>query len=180
MPEKQKYGVVYQDKDYAGFFRRMAGLTVDISIVMALLFLGVESDTWAFNHFADDYTRPYLLYASLIFSYLYLTIVRASSIGSIGLRLSDTRIETIFGKKPGLIRMSCRLLFLLVGPLNILADIFFINVVRERRSIRDCFCNTIVVRRAAVPIERNAPVHIAKIYAFGLNLMYESCNSAHT
>src|SRR5690606_17198760 len=114
------------------------------------------------------------------FAYIYLTFVKASSFGTFGQRFTKTRIETIYGERPSQARMTLRLLYWVFGPINFVTDLVFMLAIKERRSIRDCFCNTIVVRQNAVPIESQAPVRIARIYAMGLNLMYESCNSGHS
>ncbi|OZG71638.1 hypothetical protein BTA51_20390 [Hahella sp. CCB-MM4] len=171
-------GVVYEEEDYAGFWRRLLTLLVDLFIVWSLVFVGFKLDVWANNH--EYYDDLYCSYFSLALAYFYLTTMKASSFGSIGQRLTNTRIETIFGSRPGQMRMTLRLLFWLLGPVNFLTDLFFITVVKERRAIRDCFCNTIVVKRSATPIDKTAPIRVARIFAFGLNLMYESCNSNYS
>lgn len=173
------YGVKYRDEDYAGFFRRVMVMAIDVVVVFVIVVLGCASDIMACDNF-EYYDGNYGLYVSLALAYLYLTSLKVSKIGSIGQRLTRTRVETIFGKCPGQIRMTLRLFFWVFGPINFLTDLFFITIIKERRSIRDCFCNTIVVKRASEPVESQVPIHIARIHAFGLNLMYESCNSEYS
>lgn len=178
MDKHQRYGVIYKDEDYAGFVPRMAIMAVDSALVLLVTGMGFWADTLLFEG-TEYYGSYYLFCASLVIAYLYLTTLKASKYGTLGQRLTATRIETIYGDRPGQLRMTMRLLYWILGPVNSITDIVFMLVVKERRSIRDCFCNTIVVRRGAVPIERNAPVRVARIFALGLNLMYESCNGGY-
>lgn len=179
MPEPLGYGVIYRDEDYAGFLRRTAILLIDLAIVIPLLGAGIWVDTSLYDN-TDFWDEYYALYVSLFVAYLYLTTLKASKYGSLGQRITDTKIETIYGSRPSQLRMSMRLLYWILGPINFLTDLVFMLAVKERRSIRDCFCNTIVVRRNAEPIDTHAPVHVARIYALGLNLMYETCNSGYS
>ena len=125
----------------------------------------------------DDF---YFTYISSVISFIYLTKIKTTKTGTLGQILTKSRIETIYGTKPGLVRMTARLLFWVVGPLNFVIDILFIAMIKEKRAVRDCICNTIVVKKSAVPIETEVPIYVTRVFALGLNLMYESCNSENS
>ena len=179
MDKYQRYGVVYKDEDYAGFIRRIFIMVLDLAIALLVIGIGFWLDD-LLHESSEYYDSSYCFYASLFVVYLYLTLLKSSRFGSIGQRLTNTKIETIYGKRPKQGRMTLRLLYWVLGPFNFLTDLVFMLAIKERRSIRDCFCNTIVVSRDAEAVDSHAPVRVTRIYALGLNLMYESCNSVHS
>jgi uncharacterized RDD family membrane protein YckC len=167
-------GVKYRDPDYAGIIVRTAISAIDLFVVLLVLALSLVIDIWLIDDI-QVFSDYYLTYAVLFISYIYLTTLKASRFGTLGQLITKTRIETIRGKRPGQLRMTCRLLFWLFGPANFLTDLVFLTMIKEKRSIRDCFCNTIVVKKCSEPLAQAVPVRITRVYAFGLNIMYESC-----
>ncbi len=179
MSEPLGYGVIYKDEDYASIFRRISIMLIDVLIVLPIIGAGIWFDMLMYDN-TTYYDSNYALFVAAFISYLYLTTLKASKYGSLGQRLTKTRIETIYGERPGQSRMTMCLLMWILSPINLLTDFVFILAVKEKRTIRDCFCNTIVVRDDAKPIDAHVPIHVSRIYALGLNLMYESCNSGYS
>lgn len=54
--------------------------------------------------------------------------------------------------------MIFRLIFWGVGPLNVIADIAWVTLNKEKRTVRDSMSNTIVVKRSAKPISTDAEI----------------------
>jgi len=172
------WGVIYKDEDYAGIFRRLVILLLDFSVIVSLMYGGILFDEWNFDNSAT-YDNYYFYYLMIVVAFLYLTVIKTSKFGTLGQLVTKTRVETIYGSKPNFFRMTLRLLFWFFGPLNLITDILFMGMIKEKRSVRDCICNTIVVRKKAVPIEKDKPIHVARVFALGMNLMYESCNDGN-
>lgn len=169
-------GVKYKDSDYAGLLVRLVILSIDLTVVSVFFISCIYLDSFLMDQY-ENYTHFYFAYVSLVVSFIYLTKIKTTKIGTLGQVMTGTRIETIYGTKPGLIRMTARLLFWLVGPLNFVIDLMFLAMIKEKRAVRDCICNTIVVKKSAAPIETGVPIRVTRVLALGLNLMYESCNS---
>jgi len=167
------FGVKYEDSEYLGLLSRLVILVLDLGAVFIILGLGV--------YFNEIYLYDnYITYTAIFICYLYLTIVKTSSIGTLGQIVTQSRILTIYGKKPSFIRMNFRLLFWTIGPMNTLSDIAFMTFIREKRTLRDCYSDTIVIKKNALPIETDIPVYFTRIFALGLNIMYRSCYSKNS
>ena len=72
--------------------------------------------------------------------------------------------------------MIFRLIFWGVGPLNVIADIAWVTLNKEKRTVRDSMSNTIVVKRSAKPISTDAEIRNVRVFFFGLNFLYSTAN----
>ena len=106
----------------------------------------------------------------LLFAYLYLTVIKASRLRTVGYRIVGARIVTLKGERPSVFRMTLRLFLWVLGPLNVIADLIWLGVDRDRQSLRDHYTGTLVVKAAAQPIGEG-PIHLAYVQAFALSLM---------
>ena len=167
------FGVRYEDSKYLGLFSRLVILSLDLLVVIITLGLGI--------YFNEMYSSDnYIIYMAIFICYLYLTVIKASNIGTLGQIVTKSKILTIYGKKPSFLKMNFRLLFWAIGPLNTLSDLAFMTFIREKRTLRDCYSDTIVIKKNALPIETDIPVYFTRILALGLNIMYRSCYSKNT
>jgi uncharacterized RDD family membrane protein YckC len=171
-------GVRFNDSAYLGFFSRLVIFILDLIVVISICSIGIYFNIGQQVGEASD--NNYILYAALFLSYLYLTIIKASKIGTLGQIVTKSRILTIYGKRPSFIRMNFRLMFWAIGPINTLSDLVFLTFIREKRSLRDCYSDTIVVKKGTEPVEVDIPVYFTRIFALGLNIMYRSCYSKNT
>jgi uncharacterized RDD family membrane protein YckC len=87
--------------------------------------------------------------------------------------ITGTKILHISGKKPSLLCMTYRLLFWIIGPVNILADLAWVSLNREKRTLRDSLCDTIVVKKKAIPIS-NSEIRKIRVMALGFHFLYKS------
>lgn len=160
-------GVYYETRDYIGLGRRLLILAIDLAVLGAG-WLIVEIISAA--GFVSDATYGMLGIGLLLFAYLYLTVVKASRLRTLGYRIVGARIVTIKGERPSIFRMSYRLMLWVVGPLNVIADLIWLGVDRDRQSLRDHFAGTYVIGATATSVGEG-PVHLAYFQAFTLSLM---------
>ena len=150
-------GVVFERKSYAGLGRRTTAIVVDVLVLWV---------AWI----AIAYTWYYLLRrgeAPLLESWLswvvvcavYLTVLKASRVRTIGYRIAGLRLVDWQGEQPRIRRMLLRLV-LCVMPLsnfgtsailNGVIDFFWLTADPHRQTLRDKLAGTYVVRSHAQP-----------------------------
>jgi uncharacterized RDD family membrane protein YckC len=172
---KTKTGVVFTEKDYAGFMIRLIIMAIDLTIIYLVFLAGYQVDEVLYQNYGIDSPMAYLYVPALI-SYLYLTVAKASSYGSIGQMLTNTKILHISGKRPNIFQMSYRLLFWLAGPFNFVYDLAWIGLNKEKRTLRDSLCNTIVVKRNAEPTSNHTQIRNVRALVFGFHFLYDTPN----
>lgn len=171
--ETDSTGVVFKEEDYAGFWRRLIILIVDLFVVIVITTPCYLADSYRYEEYYSD-NELVFFYVGMFLSYLYLTVLKASKIGSIGQIVTGTEILTIRGRRPNIFLMTYRLLFWLVGPVNFIADLAFIYMNKEKRTLRDGLCNTIVLKRSADPISNTAEIRNIRVMVFGFYILYQS------
>jgi uncharacterized RDD family membrane protein YckC len=161
-------GVYYATVDYAGILRRALGQAVDLGVT---LFVG-----WVlFSAFAagppqaDGFRKPFLM--TLAFAYIYLTVIKPSPLRSLGYMLTDTKVVTLRGQRPSILRMTFRLLLWILGPFNVLYDLIWMGISDDRQCLRDMYAGTYVIKAHAQPAGRGN-IHLAPFFALGYALMY--------
>ena len=172
-------GVKYADDAYLGLFPRLLLIVTDTVVALIIIIIGFSSDIWLIEN-TFNYDSYYSTYTSLLLTYLYLTTIKTAKFGTLGQLITKSKIVTIYGEKPSQLNMSFRLFIWVLGPVNYLSDLIFLTMIKEKRTLRDCYCDTIVIKKNAIPIEENIPVRFNRIFAMGLNLMYRSCYNANT
>jgi len=172
-------GVKFEDGAYLGLFSRLILVLVDSFIAFIVLIIGISIDLWLIET-TSNYASYYATYSSMLVTYVYLTFLKTSKFGTFGQLFTKSKILAIYGKKPTQLKMSFRLFIWVLGPFNFISDLVFLTMIKEKRTLRDCYCDTIVVKKGAEPIEINIPVKFNRVFAMGLNLMYRSCYNANT
>ena len=143
-------GQFYERKDYAGLFRRLVIIAVDLG-VLAGLYLAVSALDGAIRRDDGPFLSPAAFYSWLALVYTYLVVLEASPIGTLGFLLTGVRIVTLDGRRPSILRMTFRLLFWILGPINALVDLFWLTGDAYRQTLRDKFSGTLIIRKGAVP-----------------------------
>lgn len=141
----------FDEKDYAGPIRRVVILGIDIVALIGLSFAVAAGMFFCRPPGTVDLpasTLPLVLLAS----YIYLTLVQRSRIGSLGYLLTGVRIVDIEGRRPSLLRMTVRLIPLLPVPWSLLFDLGWMLDDPNRQTLRDKWAGTFVVRRKARPL----------------------------
>ena len=162
-------GVYFNLEHYAGFFRRMFAILVDLAVVIIAGF--VLLFTLAALTPETEYRLDRLLYAWIAICWLYLSVLKPTSLSTLGYRLLGIKIVTTKGEKPSFLRMTFRLLLWFLGPINFAIDLIWLGIDSERQTLRDCFSGTYVVRRNAEPLG-TAPTRLSRYCAAGMTLVY--------
>jgi len=161
-PEREKTrptGVYYPLTSYAGILRRFAVVLIDGFFL--LLVLCVAS---AILEALPTPLKDFLLVKVwILFSYLYLSVLKSTRAGTVGYLLTGVRLVDLRGERPSLWRTLYRALFLVLGPITLLIDIFWIGGDDNRQSLRDKLAGTYVIRRSAQPAGRG-PIAAHRVF----------------
>ena len=143
-------GVYYATEDYAGLVRRFVIIGVDfmvICFVPAIIIVLIFDLPKNIDHIFSS-----KMYVFLLFSYLYLAIIKRSDWGTVGYRLTGVRIVNLKGKRPSLWQMTFRFLLLVFGPFHILIDLFWLGGDDYKQTLRDKIVGTYVIKHDALPL----------------------------
>lgn len=161
--------VVYADGDYAGLFRRLIVVVVDMLVLVAVLFM-VLIVAALFEDGGED-AVALLMWLWVAFVYLYLAVLKPSRVRTAGYWLTGVRIVTHKGERPSVLRMTFRLLLWGFGPVNPLVDFFWLGGDHHRQTMRDKFAGTYVIKRHAAPVGRGK--RVTAYYNFlGMSLVF--------
>ena len=138
-------GVFYALADHAGILRRLCIVAVDFAVLLGLgALLFVAGDRW-------EWIPQCPVELWLLAVYLYMAVLKMTPWGTVGYLLTGVRLVDLRGRRPSLWRVTLRLIFLVLGPINMLFDIIWLGGDPNRQSIRDKFAGTYVIRKRAVP-----------------------------
>ncbi len=146
---EESEGVYYDRKSYAGFWLRFIVDIIDFSFIIAVSIIFTAPIIRAFSFSEQIIPVIILLWAGLWFAYFVL--LKRSECGTLGYCLCKVRILNLKGERPGISALSFRLMFALIGPLNILFDLLWLSGDENRQALRDKFAQTYVVKKNASP-----------------------------
>ena len=161
-------GVIFDKSDYVGVLRRLTTMIIDFGIVLTIIIIGAIIDS---SQSMID-SSIYISYFTAAFTIFYLTFGKTSNFGTIGQKITKIKIVSLKGKKPNFFQMFIRLLLAIAGPISIVSDLGFVGINREKRTIRDCIANTIVVNKSATPIITDAEIVFTRIHFLGISINY--------
>jgi uncharacterized RDD family membrane protein YckC len=156
-------GVYYKIEDYGSLLRRFLAIAVD-SVVLILLSLLIA---WIWSFFAEPpelnpafeygwlsmaFISPGYFWCCLLVSYIYMTVVKASKLRTLGYRITGLRVVNLQGVRPSIFQMTWRFILLAFGPIDFLADLIWLGGDDNRQTIRDKIAATYVIRPDAIPI----------------------------
>ena len=151
--------VYYDIHDCAGFWRRAASLVVDLVAIalITIFFLWVLSTVGLVSMDVDPTPRTLALLC--VPAYVYLTVLKRSSVRTPGYWLTGLRIVDLKGRPPSMFTMSLRLAWWLLGPINPILDFLYLSEDEQRQTIRDKLMGTLVVKVAAHPAGHGAKTY---------------------
>ncbi|MEZ6062383.1 MAG: RDD family protein [Planctomycetaceae bacterium] len=159
-------GAYFRREDYVGLARRMAILAVDLMVLIVLFFV-IGIVVLSVTDISDEQFS--LLFG--VISWLYLSVLKASRIRTVGYWLLDARIVNLKGETPSVFRMTFRFLLCLFGPFSFIFDLLWVSTDDHKQTLRDRFSGTCVIRRHAEPAGR-AAIRLVSYNALGFNLTY--------
>jgi len=160
---RTKDGVYYKIEDYGSLLRRFLAIAADL-VVLILLSLLIA---WIWSFFAEPpelnpafeygwlsmaFISPGYFWCCLLVSYIYMTVVKASKLRTLGYRITGLRVVNLQGVRPSIFQMTWRFILLAFGPIDFLADLIWLGGDDNRQTIRDKIAATYVIRPDAVPI----------------------------
>lgn len=143
-------GVYYDREAYAGFWLRLIVDVIDISVIMTISIISTTFFMRVFSPSEQSISVHFLLWAGLWFSYFVL--LKRSSFGTLGYKLCKVRVVNLRGERPGILALTFRLIFAVIGPLNMLLDLIWLSGDENCQALRDKFAQTYVVKQDAKPI----------------------------
>jgi uncharacterized RDD family membrane protein YckC len=99
-----------------------------------------------------------LLVCAAIF-FCYFVLLKRSKGGTLGYRVGGIRIIGLDGEHAGILALTLRMLFMVLGPINYLLDIAWLASDEHRQALRDKFADTYVVRREVEPVGSGKVIH---------------------
>jgi uncharacterized RDD family membrane protein YckC len=162
-----KTGVYFAKKDYAGLGRRLLILLIDAAVILAAWTI----PALIVNALAIPVSLEIFAWTWFLAAVAYLTILEASSIGSVGFLVCGVRIVTLRGERPSVARMGARLAICTIGPFSLPVDLIWLAGDDRRQSLRDRIAGTYVVRKSAEPAGRG-PIRAATLMFLGMTLSY--------
>jgi len=169
--------VVYRREDYVGALRHLVIFAVDLLVILLVVF-PLSLLPAFFLHSLSAAFDSYSIVFPLLFTWLYLVVLKPSRVRSPGYWVTGTRIVTINGGKPSPVCMTLRLaytlLWLIAAPIGFFfIDLLWTTVDDERSMLRDLLAETRLIRNKAKPIGRGRIV-FSFYTAFGFTLLYTS------
>ena len=160
-------GAYFLPSDYVGLVPRIAILVVDLA-TLAALYMIVGIIVLNFTEISDD--QFLVLFA--VMAWLYLTVLKASRIRTVGYQLLGARIVNLKGEKPSIFRMTFRFLLCLFGPFSFIFDLLWVSTDDQKQTLRDRFAATCVIKHSAEQAGQ-AEIRFVFYNALGFNLMYQ-------
>jgi len=139
-------GIYYAQDAYAGPGRRLLILLVDMLAFLVLAVLLLVLFSFLPRTVVTGHAVTICL---MLLSFSYFAILKRSSIGTLGYLLAGVRIVDLAGNQPSIRRMLFRSLFIVIGPFNLILNIFWIGNERDSQSLRDKLVGTYVIRKKA-------------------------------
>jgi uncharacterized RDD family membrane protein YckC len=162
-------GVYFNREEYASFWLRLIVEVIDISVIMAISIASTVFITEYFSVSKQLINFIFLLWVGLWF--VYFVLLKRSSFGTLGYKLCKIRVVNLYGEPPSILALTFRLMFAILGPLNMLFDLIWLSGDDNRQSLRDKFAKTYVVKRNAIAIGTGKLTY-RDYYFLGYSLMF--------
>ena len=162
-------GAYFIREDYLGVARRLLIDVVDLPVAVALTALALGLARLVAPGL--DVEGVLLLLGGAIF-FAYFVLLKRSRFRTLGYILAGARIVDLRGGRPGILRLTARLLFALAGPLNFVFDVLWLAGERDRQALRDKFAGTYVVRQDAVPAG-SGPIVLRTYMFWGMTFLFK-------
>lgn len=148
------FGVYYRNGDYADFASRAAVMLVDLLFILLFSFIATGI-LWGLAPRRLNFPAV-MIEIIVLFSFFYLTIIKASKLRTLGYILIGVRIVDLKGKRPSFFKMVFRYLLLTLGPLSLIPDILWLIGEPTKQTFRDKVSGTYVIKKDAEPMGTGA------------------------
>lgn len=162
-------GVYFHREEYAGFWLRLIVEVIDISVIMAISIASTMLITEFVSVSEQLINFIFLMWTGIWFAYFVL--LKRSGFGTLGYKLCKVHVVNLCGERPSILALTLRLMFAIIGPLNILFDLIWLSGDDNRQALRDKFAKTYVVKRNAIAIGTGKLAYY-DYYLCGWHLMF--------
>ena len=170
-------GVRYRLEDCLGVGRRFLIDLIDVPVAVLLSALAVGAARTVAPEAAGDLDVVLLL--SSIVWFAYFVILKRSTFRTLGYVAAGARIVDLQGGRPSLFSLVGRLMFTVLGPINIVFDLFWTTGDASRQALRDKFASTYVIRQSASPM--GVGTVVLKTYMFwGMTFLFKEVELPRT
>ena len=170
---KAEEGVYYAKEAYAGFLLRLLVELIDIAVASALCFLfgfGMLVCPLPIEPFTPLFA--YALFTGwILIWFAYFVPLKGSRFHTLGYRIGKIRIVNLQGNAPSVYSLTLRLIFAIIGPLNILLDLVWLTSDPNRQALRDKFAHTYVIKRDA-EVAGGGKIVYQRFSILGWNLLF--------
>jgi uncharacterized RDD family membrane protein YckC len=163
-----RIGVYYSPQDYVGVFKRILIDAIDIPVALLLSVAVI----WSAMRLTDAVELEGALALCVGVWFGYFVLLKRSPIRTLGYIVAGARIVDLRGDRPGLLRLSARLLLAVLGPFNFVMDLFWLTGDPDRQALRDKFVGTYVVRRQATPAG-SGPIVFRTYMFWGMTFLFK-------
>src|SRR5262249_4688560 len=142
-------GVYYRREDYAGVWVRLLIEAID-AIVASALSLALSALLIIFLD--QELLLSWALVATwVIIWFVYFVIIKRTRFRTLGYILGGVKVVNLRGECPSLTSLAIRLIFVVIGPFNVIIDLFWISGDNHKQALRDKFAETYVIKKNAQP-----------------------------
>ncbi len=142
-------GALYRKSDYAGALTR---ILVDLIDILAILAFGIAACFAAHSLGASSRAIARIICLVILLAFGYLGPWKATGYPTLGYLLFRLQLVNAQGRRPDFWQASGRALFLGIGPVNYLIDVFWLYGETPRQALRDKFSGTYLIKKNAVPV----------------------------
>jgi uncharacterized RDD family membrane protein YckC len=169
--------VCFAANDYAGFWRRILVELVDVATIVFLLVL-VAVILFALD-VVEEPLDPAVWLCWGAAAYWYFVSAKRSRFHTVGYRLGGVRIVDVYGQTPCRRALILRLLWAVLGPINIVFDMLWIPSDPCKQSLRDKMAHTYVVK---VNAHRVGPAQFVfrSYHIMGMSFIFQEIEPAGT
>jgi uncharacterized RDD family membrane protein YckC len=142
-------GVYFRRQDYAGFWLRALVDGIDLLLVGDICF--ALAVFWWRALTPGTMAKHFVLASWAVAFFCYFVLLKHSKMGTVGYFIGRVRIVGIDGRPAGLLPLTLRLSFAVLGPFNWFLDLIWLSSDPHRQALRDKFAQTYVVKAKAQP-----------------------------
>jgi uncharacterized RDD family membrane protein YckC len=172
---RYEFGVIYNERDYVGFWRRISIIIIDMlafGLIAALVITVVAIVcTIASIDYPTYETNVATWVFVLIAAFIYFPVLKLKSKGTIGYRVLKCRLVALDGRQVSLIKSTFRFMFLVLGQFNAVFDLIWLGGDSHKQGLRDKIVGTFVVTTSAEPISRGI-IRYPILNVLGMSIVY--------
>lgn len=150
-------GCYFHPRDCVGLGGRFVILAIDFLAALTIVIL------------IPPVAGPFV---TLVGVWIYLVVLNATPFRTLGYRLVGARVVTLNGQSVNVFQLSYRMLITMLGIGNPLLDLCWMDLDRNRQTLRDKLAGTYVIRMNAEPAGRGT-IQQSRIFAAGYTFVYQ-------